>query len=257
MDLKIAGRVALVGASTGGLGLASARALAAEGCQVVISGRRAHLAVQLAGEMDGALAVPADFREPGAADALVDATMAGLGPVDILVLNGPGPAPGSAADLEPADLDAAFATLVEHQVRLVRRTLPGMRERGWGRIVSIASSGVRTPLPNLAASNAGRAALTSYLKTLAGEVAGEGVTINTVLPGRISTDRVRDLDRANAERRGVPVDEVRSAAQASIPAGRYGSPDEFGAVVAFLAGSGASYVTGATICCDGGLIPSL
>jgi 3-oxoacyl-[acyl-carrier protein] reductase len=257
MDLQLTDRVALVCASTGGLGLASARALAAEGAGVLVCGRRAELAERIAGELPRAVGVGVDLAAPDAAGTLVDAATSRLGPVDVLVLNGPGPAPSAAADLDRPGLDAAVSLLVAGHLDLVRRVLPGMRERGWGRIVAIGSSGVTAPLPHLAASNAGRAALAAYLKTLAAEVAADGVTVNMVLPGRIATDRVASLDAALATRTGRTVEEVRTASRGTIPARRYGRPEEFGAVVAFLSSPRASYVTGSTIRCDGGLIASL
>jgi 3-oxoacyl-[acyl-carrier protein] reductase len=132
-----------------------------------------------------------------------------------------------------------------------------MRERGWGRILAIGSSGVAAPLAGLALSNMGRAALAGYLKTLAGEVAADGVTVNMLLPGRIATDRVAALDQAVATRQGRTVEEVATAAQAAIPVGRYGTPAEFGAAAAFLCGASASYITGTAVRCDGGLVQSL
>jgi 3-oxoacyl-[acyl-carrier protein] reductase len=254
MDLQIADRVALVCSSTAGLGLATAKALAAEGCFVVVTGRRGEVARQIAAELGNALGLAVDLSQPGAADELVDAVLAETGRIDILVLNGPGPAPSAAADLDPDALHAAISLLAGNQVQLVRRTLPAMRERGWGRIVSVGSSGVVAPIPNLAASNFGRAALAGYLKTLSNEVAADGVTVNMVLPGRISTDRVTSVDAHNAARTGQDEAEVRAAAEAAIPIGRYGRPEEFGDVVAFLCGRQASYVTGSTVRCDGGLI---
>jgi 3-oxoacyl-[acyl-carrier protein] reductase len=254
MDLQIADRVALVCSSTAGLGLATARALAAEGCFVVITGRRGEVAQQVAAELGNARGLAVDLSRPGAADELADAVLADRGRIDILVLNGPGPAPSAAADLDPDALHEAISLLAANQVQLVRRTLPAMRERGWGRIVSVGSSGVVAPIPNLAASNFGRAALAGYLKTLSNEVAADGVTVNMVLPGRISTDRVTSVDAHTAARTGQDVADVRAAAEAAIPIGRYGRPEEFGDVVAFLCGRPASYVTGSTVRCDGGLI---
>jgi 3-oxoacyl-[acyl-carrier protein] reductase len=141
-------------------------------------------------------------------------------------------------------------------MELVAQVLPGMRERGWGRIVAIGSSGVQQPLENLALSNLGRASLAAYLKTLSREVAADGVTVNMVLPGRIDTDRVAALDRGRAEREGTDAANVRAQSEAAIPTRRYGRPEEFGAVVAFLCGAAASYVTGEQIRCDGGLVGS-
>jgi 3-oxoacyl-[acyl-carrier protein] reductase len=257
VDLGLKGRVALVCASTGGLGLAAARALAEEGAAVAVTGRRAGLAGEIAGGMERGVGIGVDLTAPGAADTLVSATTDALGPVDVLVLNGPGPAPIAAADLAPDGVEQAVAQLVGCHVALVRRVLPGMRERGWGRIVAIGSSGVAAPLPGLASSNAGRAALAAYLKTLAAEVAADGVTVNMVLPGRIATDRVAFLDRQHAERTGRTVEEIQAGSRATIPARRYGRPDEFGTLVAFLSGTRASYITGSTVRCDGGLIRGL
>lgn len=258
MDLHIAGRTALVCSSTAGLGLAAARALAEEGARVVVTGRSAERAERTAAELGGgAFGLAADATDPAAADALADAVRERTGGVDILVLNGPGPAPSRAADLDPAAVHDAVALLTGHQVRLVRRLLPGMLERGWGRILAVGSSGVVAPIPNLAASNLGRAALAGYLKTLAAEVAAQGVTVNLVLPGRIATDRVAALDEAAARRTGRTAEQVAAASRATIPAGRYGTPEEFGAVVAFLSSIQASYVTGCALRCDGGMVPVL
>lgn len=257
MDLGLTGRVALVCASTGGLGLAAARALAGEGAAVAITGRRADLAAELAAGLDGAIGLGTDLTAPGAVDALVDEVTGRLGPIDVLVLNGPGPAPGSAADLDAEGALRAVELLLAPQVGLVRRVLPGMRERGWGRIVAVGSSGVAAPLAGLVSSNAGRAALAGYLKTLAGEVAADGVTVNMALPGRIATDRVAQLDRLRAERTGLSQAEVRTEAERAIPAARYGTPEEFGTLVAFLSGTPASYITGTALRCDGGLVGTL
>jgi 3-oxoacyl-[acyl-carrier protein] reductase len=173
------------------------------------------------------------------------------------VLNGPGPTPVAAANVTEADLQYGFASLVLAHQRLLTLVVPGMRARGWGRVIAIGSSGVVAPLPDLVVSNAGRAALAAYLKTLSTEVAADGVTVNVVLPGRINTDRVVRIDEARAKRAGTTLDEVAAEARAGIPEQRYGDPEEFAAVVAFLAGNPASYVTGTTIRCDGGLVPTL
>jgi 3-oxoacyl-[acyl-carrier protein] reductase len=257
MKLSLEGRAALVCASTGGLGLASARALAAEGARVAVTGRREAVAQEIAGTLPGAVALRADLREPASGAALAGAATAALGQVDILVLNGPGPAPGLASELDGADVAAAVDLLVRPQVELVRALLPAMRERGWGRIIAIGSSGIVTPLPGLASSNLGRAALAGYLKTLAAEVARDGVTVNVVIPGRIATDRVAQLDQAAAKRTGRDVEEVRRASEAGIPMGRYGRPEEFAAAVVFLSGDPASYITGSSLRCDGGMVDNI
>jgi 3-oxoacyl-[acyl-carrier protein] reductase len=262
MDLGLSGRRALVCASTGGLGEAVARALAAEGAEVVVSGRRGDRAAAIADEITatgtgGAVAIEADLTDPGGARRLHDEAVGRVGPVDVLVLNGPGPKAGGASALTWDDAQAALDLLLRPQVDLVQEALPGMRERGWGRILAVGSSGIAAALPNLALSNLGRSALAGYLKTLAAEVAAEGVTVNLLLPGRIATDRVAQLDLAAATRQGRTPEEIASGSRATIPAGRYGEPEEFGAVAAFLCGAPASYLTGVALRCDGGLVRSL
>jgi len=239
MDLGVAGRTAVVCASTSGLGEAVARALGAEGANVVVSGRRGERAGQIADELPSAVGVEVDLTAEGGPDRLLAAAADAFGEVDILVLNGPGPRPGGAAGLTADDIAGAVHSLVLVQQRLVEAVLPGMRERGWGRILAVGSSGVVSPIPKLALSNTGRAALAGYLKTLSAEVAADGVTV---------------LDATTAERERRPVEQVSADAQAGIPARRYGRPDEFGAVAAFLCGAPASYVTGTALRCDGGLV---
>jgi 3-oxoacyl-[acyl-carrier protein] reductase len=257
MDLGIAGRTAVVCASTSGLGEAIARALAAEGAHVVVSGRRGERARQIAGELPSAVGVEVDLTEPTDDERLLRAAREAFGEIDILILNGPGPAPRLAAQVTEPDVDRAIDTLLRPHVRLVSAVLPGMRERRWGRILAVGSSGVSAPLPNLALSNLGRAALAGYLKTLAAEVAADGVTVNLLLPGRIATARSTALDQAYADRSGRTVDEVEAQAVAQIPARRYGEPAEYGDVAAFLCSRQASYVTGTALRCDGGLVDTL
>jgi 3-oxoacyl-[acyl-carrier protein] reductase len=254
MDTGLKGRTAVVPGASSGLGLAVARALAAEGANVVLGGRRGDLVRSEAEKLPSAVGVEIDLTDPGATDALVGAALDHFGPIDVLVLNGGGPPPGLAVDFTPEQLADAVALLVQPHQRLVRSVLPGMRGRGFGRIVAIGSSGVQAPLERLVASNAARAALAGYLKTLATEVAADGVTVNMVLPGRIATDRTTSIDKATAERTGTTPDEARARSESTIPAGRYGTPEEFAAVVTFLASAAASYVTGEQIRCDGGLV---
>ncbi|WP_242895192.1 SDR family oxidoreductase [Actinomadura litoris] len=257
MDLGIRGRTALVCASTSGLGEATARALAAEGARVVITGRRGDLAKSIAAELPEAIGVQADLTAPDAPERLAGAAADAFGPVDILVTNSPGPPPGGSSDIGADDIVASMESLVLPHQRLVSLVLPGMRQRGWGRIVAIASVGVVAPIPSLALSNIGRAALGGYLKTLATEVAGDGVTVNLLLAGRIATARTVQMNTFRAEREGVSVDDFAARAQAAIPARRFGRPEEFGAVAAFLCGEPASYVTGTATRCDGGAVPTL
>ena len=254
MDTGLQGRTAIVPGSSSGLGLAVARALAEEGANVVLVGRRGELVQKEAAKLPSAVGVEADIADPDVPARLVAEAEQRFGPVDVLVLNGGGPPPGLAADFTPEQFATAVDLLVQPHLRLVAGVLPGMRERGFGRIVAVGSSGVQQPIDGLVASNAARAALAGYLKTLAGEVATDGVTVNMVLPGRIDTDRVAVLDRAVAGRSGTTPDEQRARAEAAIPAGRYGTPEEFAAVVTFLASAAASYVTGEQVRCDGGMI---
>lgn len=254
MDTGLKGRTALVLGSSAGIGLAIARALANEGANVVLTGRRGDLVRAEAEALPSAIGVQVDLTDDAAPASLVAATEEQFGPVDVLVLNSGGPPPGTASEVTDAQVTAAVHQLIVQHQRLTSLVLPGMRARGWGRIVAVGSSGVQQPLDRLALSNIGRAGLAGYLKTLAAEVAADGVTINMVLPGRIQTDRVTALDTAVAERTGSTADEVRAQSESSIPVGRYGTPEEFAAVAVFLASAGASYVTGEQIRCDGGMV---
>ena len=254
MDLGLNGKVALVLGSTAGLGRAAAEALAAEGAHVVVVGRRRELVDELAGTLPSATGVVADLTAADAPATIAAAAREVRGSVDVLVLNGGGPPPGTADAFTAEAAQAAFDLLLKQHVALVGELLPAVREAGWGRIVAIGSSGVQQPIPTLTASNVGRAALAAYLKTLAGAVARDGVTVNMVLPGRIDTDRVGQLDQAAAERSGTTAAQARATSEGTIPAGRYGRPDEFAAVVTFLAGDPAGYVTGEQVRVDGGLV---
>ncbi len=254
MELGLVDKVAVVLGATSGLGRATAEALAAEGARVVVVGRRKELVDELAASLPSAVGVVADVTDPDSPARIAEAAREAFGPVDVLVLNGGGPAPGAAPDMSADDARAAADLLLTPHVAMVQQVLPGMRERGWGRILAIGSSGVQQPIATLTASNVGRAALAAYLKTLAGSVARDGVTVNMVLPGRIDTDRVASLDAAAAERTGKDAAAVRDASEAAIPTGRYGAPAEFAAVVTFLAGQPAAYVTGEQVRCDGGLV---
>ncbi|MGH3358203.1 MAG: SDR family oxidoreductase [Nocardioidaceae bacterium] len=257
MDLGLQGRTALVLASTGGLGAATARAIGAEGANVVVTGRNEARAKEIAAELPSAIGVGCDLTEPGAAERIVAATKETYGDPDVVVLNGPGPKPGKASEIDPAAMQAAVDVLLAPQIAVVSQTLGAMRAAGWGRILAIGSSGVQQPIPTLGSSNLGRAALGSYLKTLSIEVAPDGVTVNMLLPGRVATARTAALDEAAAERSGTTVEQAQAAALTKIPAGRYGDVTEFGAVAAFLCSGWASYVTGSQIRCDGGLVAHL
>lgn len=251
----------MVGGATSGLGRASADALAAEGCRLLIWSRNADALAATAAELRAAhevdvTHVSADAGSPDAAATVADA-VARLGGVDIVVLNAGGPPTVDPTATDPEGWSRALQLLAITPVELATRLLPGMRERGWGRVVAILSSGVRQPIADLVYSNAGRSVLAAWLKTTARAVAAEGVTLNGVMPGRIETPRIRQLDGGRAEREGRSEDEVRAAHIASIPAGRYGRPEELGALVAFLASDRASYITGQLLAVDGGLIAGL
>ncbi|MGH8869120.1 MAG: SDR family oxidoreductase [Actinomycetes bacterium] len=257
MDLGLTGRTALVCASTSGLGLAIAQNLATEGAHVVLTGRRGDLAAKEAAALPNAVGVEADLNDPDAPERLVRTAEETFGPVDVLVLNGGGPPAGTASEQKVESISAAVDSLLLPQQRLLERVVPGMRERGWGRVIAVGSSGVIEPALDLALSNVGRAALAALLKSLASDVAQDGVTVNMVLPGRIATPRVAALDQGRAEKEGRPVAEVEAMFRGMIPVGRYGDPSEFGAVAAFLCSSQASYVTGSQVRVDGGFIRSL
>jgi 3-oxoacyl-[acyl-carrier protein] reductase len=262
MDLGIRGRRALVGGASSGLGRAVAERLAAEGCNLAISARRADVLEGIATDLAArhgirAVAVPADLADPSAPLVLATAALDALDGIDILVLNAGGPPQVDPAGTDAAGWTAAFRLLATSPIELATALLPGMRERGWGRVVAVASYGVRQPLDDLAYSNAGRSALVAWLKTVARAVAADGVTVNGALPGRHSTPRIEQLDRATAERTGRTVEEVRAAHLASIPAGRYGHPHEFAAYVAWLCSEPAAYQTGTFTSIDGGIVIGL
>ncbi len=260
MDLGLSDKRALVLASTKGLGRGIADALAADGATVTVSGRSgAEAAASDIAAATGATVygVDCDLFDRAAVDLLVDAALHKMGGVDILVLNGGGPPPGPAAGFSADDWRLWFDRMVATNIHIAGRLLPAMRARGWGRLLTVASISVVEPIPILALSNGLRSALLAWSKTLAGEIAGDGVTCNLILPGRIDTDRVVAIDNSVAESSGKSVDEVKAAASAAIPVGRYGTIAEFGAVGAFLCSERASYVTGSAIRVDGGVIKTV
>jgi 3-oxoacyl-[acyl-carrier protein] reductase len=183
--------------------------------------------------------------------------MQAMGGIDILVANTGGPPARTALNVKPEEWLPQFEAMVLPVFALAGLVLPGMRERGWGRILTIASSGVVQPIPNLVMSNALRSAIVGWSKTLANEVAKDGITVNLILPGRIHTDRVDELDAANAKAQGKTVDDIAVAARAAIPAGRYGRVEEFADTVCFLASEKASYITGSSIRVDGGAVRTI
>jgi 3-oxoacyl-[acyl-carrier protein] reductase len=238
-----------------------ARALAGEGARVAVAGRDQDAltgTVEAVLEDNGeAFATHLDLTDPTSLDSAVEATRGRYGEVEILFNNSGGPPPSTAAG-QPGELwRAQFEAMVLGVIALTDRVLPAMRLRGWGRIITNTSSGVVTPIPNLALSNTLRLSLVGWSKTLAREVASDGITVNVVIPGRIDTGRVRQLDEARAEREGTTSAAVAAACAAAIPVGRYGDPAEYAAAVAFLASAQASFITGTTLRVDGGQIPSI
>ncbi|MEE3662038.1 SDR family oxidoreductase [Brenneria sp. g21c3] len=261
MDLMIAGKVALVCGAGSGLGRAIAQALAAEGVMVAVTGRTPQKlaeTVRLIEQAGGkARAWPLDLTRPASFDAVLTDIRRTLGPIGILINNSGGPAPSGASGVAPARWQEEFTAMVGSLIHLTDSVLPDMRAAGWGRIITSSSSGVVTPIANLAVSNTLRMALSGWSKTLAGEVAASGITVNVLVPGRIATARVDQLDAARAEREGIPVATVKAKSQAAIPLGRYGQPAEFGAAAAFLASQQAAFITGTILRVDGGMSPCL
>jgi len=262
MDLGLTGRTALVGGASSGLGRASAVALAAEGCRLAIWSRGTDGLAAVAAEVRDRFGaevtvLEGDAGEPGTGPRIAAEAQAAMGHVDIVVLNAGGPPPVDPTRTDAAGWTRAFQLLAITPIELATALLPGMRERRWGRVVAILSSGVRQPIPDLVYSNAGRGALAAWLKTTARAVAGDGVTLNGVLPGRIETPRIESLDRGRAERTGESVEAIRDQHIAAIPAGRYGRPEELGSLVAYLSSERASYQTGTFTAVDGGLIAGL
>lgn len=263
MDLGIAGRVALVGASANGLGLATAERFAMEGCSVAICDlnaaalevAKARVATAATGGQVQAWQV--DLRDPTSIEKLVSGVADELGPVDILVTNSGGPPPGSFEDSTDEKWQLSFELTFLSAVRLIREVLPGMKERNWGRIVNFTSRTLREPIPNLMLSNATRLAVAGMAKTLAAEVAAHGITVNNLGPGPTSTDRAIELAAARAAKKGITVEEELKVTESRIPRGRMAKPEEQAAVAVFLASELAGHITGAGLIVDGGESGSL
>lgn len=263
MNLGLKNRRALVMGGTKGLGRSIADALAEEGATITISGRdqsrldEATAALKQKGAAS-ATGIVADVASGEAMDHLAEAATKAMGGVDILVLNHGGPPQCTASEMKEADLVKWFQHIVVSPIRIANRLLPAMRERGWGRIIVVGSTGMQQPIPNLALSNTLRASIWAWLKTLSGEVAPDGVTMNVLAPGTILTDRTKESAGALALRKNISFEDalaerVAEAAK-QIPAGRVGMPDEYGPMGAFLASEKAGYITGSMIRVDGGRI---
>ena len=260
MDLGLRGRTAIVAAASQGLGKAVAHALAVEGANVVMFSRRPAAIEAAAKEVraaaaDGAQVVglSADATRLGDIERVVKDCVDQFDGADILFANAGGPKPGVFEDLTDDDFYAAVDLNLMSAIRLTRFCLPRMRARRWGRIIVSTSYSVKQPIPNLMLSNSIRSATTAWAKSLADQVAQYGITVNSLAPGRIATERLGQIDADQAEREGRSPAEVNREHEALIPARRYGRPEEFAAAAAFLASDAASYITGVTLLVDGGL----
>mgnify|MGYP005985441509 CR=1 FL=1 len=255
MDLGIKGKRALVCASSKGLGRGCAESLAAAGVSLVLNGRNVDTLNETAQHIRDTYGVQVDAV---AADVATEdgraALLAAAGDVDILVNNAGGPPPGMWSDWDRDDFIAALDANMLAPIALMKAVLPGMMDRGWGRVVNITSGSVKSPIPQLGLSNAARAGLTGYVAGTSRQVAAKGVTINNMLPGIHATDRADSLDQGVMAAQGIDMDTARAQRQATIPASRYGTPEEFGATCAFLCSQHAGFIVGQNIVLDGGAI---
>jgi 3-oxoacyl-[acyl-carrier protein] reductase len=261
LDLGLKGKTALVLGGGGGIGRAIAKSIAAEGANVAVAGIGSTSIDGTIAELKAIggkyLSLIWDLADLSVINANISNVESELGPIDILVNNTGGPPPASAARQDPALWVKQFQAMVLSIIAITDCVLPGMKSRGWGRILTSTSSGVIAPIPNLAISNTLRLSLVGWSKTLAREIGKDGITANIIVPGRIATSRVAALDNAKAKREGRSAEEVAAESQGTIPLGRYGNPEEYADVVAFLASERAAYITGSVIRVDGGLIPSI
>lgn len=260
MDLGIRNRVAMVAAASKGLGRAAALSLAREGCRVSICGRSPESLESAREELEAlgvqVLAFPCDVSRLEDLQDWHRETVERLGPVDILVTNTGGPKAALFQELSEEDWAAGIASTLMNVVRLCRLVLPGMRSRGWGRIVHVTSLVAKQPTPILTISSTLRAGLSALTKTLAQEAARDGVTVNALLPGHIMTDRQIHLGELKAKAEGIGLEDYFTRTAAAVPQGRIGRPEEVGDAIAFLCSERASYITGASLQVDGGIIQS-
>ena len=262
MDLGIKGKTALVVAASKGMGKASAMGLAAEGARVVMCARGEAALKEAAGEVKQktggeVIALAADASRPADISKVVAEANRAFGGVDILVANVGGPPPGPFEQMSDEQWKAAFEQVHLSTVRFIREVLPHMKQAKWGRILAIQSSSVKQPVDGLVLSNGIRPGIAGLFKTLAGDLAPHGITVNLVLPGRIMTDRFKEHQTDRAKRSGISLEKQVELSSADIPMGRIGAPEEFAAMVVFLASARASYVTGTAVQVDGGLIRSV
>jgi 3-oxoacyl-[acyl-carrier protein] reductase len=262
MDLGLKGKVALVAGASKGLGFAVAQALAADGALVSISSRDEQSIADAARRIEQAtgsrvMSMAVDVRDKAAIDRWIAGTAGQFGGIDALMTNSGGPPAGAAVDFDDHAWQDAAELLLFSTIRMIRAAVPHMEKRGAGAILVSTSSSVKEPIQNLGLSTVLRASVSALAKTLAIELAAKKIRVNQIIPGRIDTDRVRQLDEINAKKQGVTPDEAKARAMGAIPMGRYGQADEFGRVGAFLLSDAASYMTGATVQVDGGQIRSV
>ena len=262
MDLGLKNKVALVAAASRGLGRAVAEELAAEGASLIICARDARALTETSNVIERnsgtqVLAVPADVAVISDVTRVVAAGIERFGRIDILVTNAGGPPAGRFEQLTHEQWEMATRLTLYSAIELARHVLPGMKERGWGRILNITSIAVKQPVENLILSNSLRAGVTGFARTLANEVAAEGITVNNILPGYTRTERIEDLAAMMAKKEGISAAEFQARWEEEIPMKRLGEPREFAALAAFLVSERASYITGTSIQVDGGWIRSL
>jgi 3-oxoacyl-[acyl-carrier protein] reductase len=261
MDLGLKGKTALILGGSKGLGRGVADALAAEGVAVALVARSKETLNEAVAQIKAtgaqAIGFAADTGDWSSLEAAANGARAELGPIDILLNNSGGPPASRVIGVKPEIWEQQFHTMVLSFFRLTDLLVPSMRERKWGRIINIASESVVQPIPQIAISNTLRGAVVGWAKTLAGEVARDGVTVNTLLPGAFDTDRVRQIQQATSAREGVSLEEFAQRAARGIPVGRMGRAEEFGAAAAFIASQWAGYITGSLIRLDGGSIRSI
>jgi 3-oxoacyl-[acyl-carrier protein] reductase len=262
MNLGIDNKVALVTAASKGIGQAIALELVREGAQVLICSRsedRINESASYIEQQTGkkVLALTADVSTKEGVDGVLDQVLKRYGRIDMLVANAGGPPGGQFMDFADEDWQKAFDTNVMSVVRLVRGVVPSMRKTGGGRILTVASTSVKVPIQGLVLSNVMRTGVAGLMKTLSIELGPDNILVNTVCPGRIATDRVRQIDEARADKQGIAIEKIEEQMKAGIPLGRYGTPEEFARTAAFLLSDANTYVTGSTLMIDGGMVTAL